>query len=453
MKSETMTIQTRRIADLKRYAGNAREHPEAQLQKLAESIKTFGFCVPVLLDRDGVLIAGHGRILAAERAGLTEVPTLSLDHLTADQARALRIADNKIASLATWDADLLRQELAGLKDAGIDLGLTGFAEDELSDLFAVATDPKAMSLSDKFLVPPFSILDARQGYWQSRKREWMELGIESEVGRGDNLLEFSEVCNSGGYRGRAKSFATEGNLSGQTGTSIFDPTLCEVAYRWFAPPGGTIIDPFAGGSVRGIVASRLGRHYVGVELRPEQIAANRQQAGKIVRATDPAPTWIEGDAQRIKDLVPAGTRADFAFACPPFADLEVYSDDPRDLSNMPFEQFADSYRAIIRDTCDLLADNRFACWVIGDVRDPKGNYRDLIGLTVDAFRDAGLQLYNMAILVTAIGSLPLRVGTQFAKSRKLGKTHQEVVVAFKGDMDAFKQSFALKTVHHNVAIF
>lgn len=79
-----------------------------------------------------------------------------------------------------------------------------------------------------------------------------------------------------------------------TGTSVFDPVLCELAYRWFCPPGGLILDPFAGGSVRGIVASKLGRKYLGIDLRAEQIEANRQQAKTI--GGKPKPKWIEGDA-------------------------------------------------------------------------------------------------------------------------------------------------------------
>lgn len=460
-----LTITYKNPGELKQYAANAREHPAEQIAKLAESIRQFGFIIPVITTADGVLIAGHGRVEAAIAAGLAQIPTVAIDHLTEAQQRAFRLADNRIAESATWDNDLLRHELSALKDAGIDLGLTGFGEDELTSILDTPTSPKARSLAERFLVPPFSVLDARQSYWQQRKAEWLSLGIESECGRGENLLEFSATCNAQGpsRKGRltyAAGTRTDGLdpttakiLESGSGTSIFDPVLTEALIRWFAPPGGLVVDPFAGGSVRGLVASRLGRRYTGIELRPEQIAANREQADKIVRPDDPTPEWIEGDSTNIQTLVPAGTIADFILTCPPYADLEVYSDDPSDLSNMPFEQFADSYRKIISNTAALLADDRFAAIVIGDVRDDQGFYRDLVGLTVDACAAAGLKLYNMGILITALGSLPIRTGTQFAKSRKLGKTHQEVVITFKGDIDAFKQSWALKPHHANVAIF
>lgn len=213
------------------------------------------------------------------------------------------------------------------------------------------------------------------------------------------------------------------------GTSIFDPVLCELAYRWFCPPKGTIIDPFAGGSVRGVVASHLDRRYVGVELRPEQVEANDAQmsiCGPI------KPVWNCGDSRDIAEIC-KGEEADFIFSCPPYADLEVYSDDPKDISTLPYPEFREAYFQIIKETCSLLKRDRFACFVIGDARGPNGCYYGLPEDTVAAFAAAGLRKYNEAILVTAVGSLPIRVRKQFEAGRKLGKTHQNVLVFVKGD--------------------
>lgn len=221
----------------------------------------------------------------------------------------------------------------------------------------------------------------------------------------------------------------EGPDSYSSGTSIFDPVLCELAYRWFSPDGGTVLDPFAGGSVRGIVASHCSRQYVGVELRQEQVDANRAQQDIAV---DPQPVWHCGDSRTI-DRICADVQADLLFSCPPYADLEVYSDNPADLSTLSYNEFRSAYFEIIAKTCTLLKDDRFACFVVGDVRDKKGNYYNFVGDTVEAFRSAGLHYYNEAILVTAVGSLPIRAGKQFSSSRKLGKTHQNVLVFVKGD--------------------
>lgn len=213
-----------------------------------------------------------------------------------------------------------------------------------------------------------------------------------------------------------------------TGTSVFDPVLCELVYRWFCPPGGRILDPFAGGSVRGIVASKLGRPYYGIELRAEQVLANQSQASLI--CDDPMPEWIVGDSNVILDG--AIGHADLVFTCPPYADLEEYSDDPADISNMPHEQFLAIYKEIIRKAALRLKQDRFFAVVIGDARDKQGFFYGLPARTVQFAWEAGLHLYNEAILVTAVGSLPVRVRRQFEANRKLGKTHQTVLIFVKG---------------------
>lgn len=231
----------------------------------------------------------------------------------------------------------------------------------------------------------------------------------------------------------------EESAPGSSGTSIFDPVLCELIYRWFCPTAGIVLDPFAGGSVRGIVASHIRLQYIGIDLRPEQIAANREQAARI--AKDPHPVWIVGDSRNIGTLCP-NVKADLVFSCPPYADLERYSDDPNDLSTMDYPAFIEAYRAIIKASCAMLKPNRFAVFVVGDIRDKKGFYRGFVYDTRQAFEDCGLHLYNDAVLVTAVGSLPIRVGRQFSGGRKLGKTHQNVLVFYNGDPKAIKTEFS-----------
>jgi len=292
---------------------------------------------------------------------------------------------------------------------------------------AESEDPEIVSLAERFLVPPFSVLNAREGWWQDRKRAWLALGIKSEVGRDEKLL--SDATPRKGF-GSGYDTSKGENAWGGSGTSIFDPVLCEVAYRWFCPPGGQVLDPFSGGSVRGIVASKLGLKYLGVDLRGEQVIANHDQAELICKK--PKPVWLQGDSQHIKKHA-KGVEADFLFSCPPYADLEVYSEMPEDLSNMPYTDFREKYIKIIAESCKLLANNRFACFVIGEARDKKGHYYGLVPDTIQAFEMAGLKFYNEAILVTSVGSLPIRSGKTFEASRKLGKTHQNVLIFVKGD--------------------
>jgi len=510
---------------------------------LEKSLRQYGAGRSVLADKHGTLIAGNKTAEVAEELGLPHriiqtdghelivVQRTDLDLSTDVAAVELGIADNRVGEVSLdWDVDVLAELSA-------DVDLSQFwGDDELAALLGtldIDTDGSAnaierASLADRFVVPPFSVLDARQGYWQERKQHWLAYGIESGLGRGQNALDMSagadaQTFGTGGpgtmdeqraaWR-RADNADSDGNgparTSGQdlirgehvvgestlgaippnerassarsgkydtrairdhewqarvlgkvqapqpgltwvggqrewddlddvsqkillaqpqSGTSIFDPVLCELAYRWFCPPGGLVLDPFAGGSVRGVMACLLDRDYIGVDLSGRQLHANEEQAERITPGRK--PRWIEGDSV---DVLPTlEDDADFVFSCPPYADLEVYSDDPRDLSTMDYAAFLSVYRAIIAAAVARLRDDRFACFVVGDVRDKRGMYRNFVSDTIAAFQDAGAALYNEAILVTAVGSLPIRVSRQFEAGRKLGKTHQNVLVFIKGD--------------------
>jgi hypothetical protein len=315
-----------------------------------------------------------------------------------------------------------------------------------TDLFGNPIVPeKRGPLAERFIIPPFSVLDARGGDWQERKRAWLGVGIESEVGRGENLLKMSDTMlepdpeKRAAAKGKAKTFNTESPVRATNGeesttlpgggTSIFDPVLCELAYRWWCGAGGQIIDCFSGGSVRGIIAELCGRRYWGCDLRQEQVEANRAQALKICPA-DLQPVWVCGDSAVKMAEAP---EADFLFSCPPYGDLEVYSDDPSDLSAMEHAEFVKAYHEIIRISCTRLKADRFAAFVIGDFRDKKGNYRNFVSETISAFLAAGLSLYNEAILVTPVGMAAMRANGTFSAGRKLVKSHQNVLVFCKGD--------------------
>lgn len=821
------TIALRKIDDLTPDPRNARTHGYDQIEQVASSIARFGWTNPVLAD--DLIRAGHGRVAAArliyERGEVIylapgeanggvaipkgTVPVIDCTGWSEDDRKAYSLADNQLALLAGWDQAILLAQIEELQAVEFDLDIIGFDQGALDALAGVGAEVEetppagqksgAGSLATEFLIPPFTILNAREGWWMDRKRAWLSLGIKSEVGRGENLIGRSlheqvamalsgkgsggsgasydgakkyiderravgmpdpdilrEAQGKASNKGRAfgqdfmrgepgsipldrvgqatkeRAGGRKNGLGGVTmdalsshpryyeqktaaeakvgrklspeeferdhwvlpdselssGTSIFDPVLCELAYRWFSPPGGRILDPFAGGSVRGIVAAALGRHYVGIDLRPEQVEANREQwpvvaktigaparqgeevpplavdeiegfqivrddrvlggtkrraldrlvatieADELVYATpaygfaqialagacraagkkatifvaarserhprtqaaadlgaeiievkagrlnviqsrarkhceatgayqvpfgmddemfvsamaeviselpgeaprevwcvagsgvltralqrafpdashhavqigrepkvgdatlwkapeefeddaldpppfpscsnydakawqfmrenaapgalfwnlgaDPAPAtvphdlgepvWIEGDSRDVlsarhegeADLV--GEGFDFIFSCPPYGDLEVYSDDPADISTLEMAEFDLAYEAIIGRAAARLADNRFACFVVGDYRDKKdGIYRNFVSKTIQAFERAGMGLYNEAILVTSVGSLPIRTAKQFRSTRKFGKTHQNVLVFVKGN--------------------
>ena len=145
-------IELRAVDALIPYARNAKRHTDAQVAQIAASIVEFGWGAPILVDGQNNVIAGHGRLLAARKLGLTEVPVVPMAHLTDIQRRALILADNKIGENASWDDKLLGLELAELQDAGLDLALTGFSADEWDALIA-GDEPDRGGLTDDDAVP------------------------------------------------------------------------------------------------------------------------------------------------------------------------------------------------------------------------------------------------------------------------------------------------------------
>ena len=271
-------------------------------------------------------------------------------------------------------------------------------------------------LRDKFIEPPFSVLDTKSGNWQKRKKMWLQRGLKSEVGRDAKAFNMNDWAKD----------KIGGNIPSDV--SVFDPALCEVLYHWFCPENGTILDPFAGGSVRGIVANYLGYKYTGIDIRQEQIDSNREQAMDIL-PIDKQPQWYVGDSNYILDDN-WQTKFDMVMSCPPYADLEVYSDLDGDISNKPYKQFLELYESIIAKSCKLLKSGGYACFVVGEVRDKNGFYIGFVPDTIKAFEKCGMKFYNEAILLNSLASASMRANGNM-KSKKLVKVHQNVLIFIK----------------------
>lgn len=448
-------MQYRKVEEIAKLQGNPRKIQESEVKRLMVSIQRlpdyFEAHPIVLSDRTGklVVIDGNQRLEASKRLGLKEVPTALMSGLTEEREKEIILRANvlngewDLEALQEWDKTLLEE--SGLpeetwKEGNEDIPSTGAKG----------------SLAEKFGIIPFSVLDTRKGEWQSRKKEWISLGIKSEIGRAENLAFSKSSQPPKVYE--AKNYLTEKlkreptwdetikycedkGMKLQKGTSIFDPVLCEMMYRWFNVNGGVVIDPFAGGSVRGIVAAKLGMPYNGCDLRQEQIAANIENGKEVLTEGEPFPNWVCGDSCDI-DKHLEGVKADMIMTCPPYADLEVYSDNPKDLSTMDYKDFLEAYRKIIKKTADMLKENRFAVFVVGEVRDKKGNYYNFVGDTIKAGIDAGLKYYNEIILVNATLSLAIRLSQYMNNSRKVGKHHQNVIIFYKdGGAKKIKDEF------------
>ena len=264
------------------------------------------------------------------------------------------------------------------------------------------------------MIKPFSILDTRTKEWQDRKRYWIQsYGIQSELGREDT---------------ESRSRFWEDNT-----VSIFDATLCEKMYQWFCPKEGRILDPFAGGSVRGIVATEMGFIYNGIDLSDEQIEANKKQSSK--------PIWIQGDSEWVIDTIHDNTQ-DFVFTCPPYYDLEKYTDNPADLSNMDEDSFDTKYYSILNKAAKKLKNDRFFAVVVSEVREQSltgnykiGKYKGLVWKTIRACEEAGLHFYNDMILFNSQHQASRVVDTYFERNRKVASVHQNILVFVKGNPD------------------
>jgi DNA modification methylase len=203
---------------------------------------------------------------------------------------------------------------------------------------------------------------------------------------------------------------------------------------------GKILNPMCGEAVMGIVAGYLGYTYTGIDIREEQITSNKEQTDKILKGRDGTCTWLLGNGLDV-DTIYKGDKVDFIFSCPPYYDLEVYSEDKNDISALQtYEEFIAQYQEIITKSIALLNDNRFACFVVSDIRDKEGFYRNFVSDTINCFINAGMLLYNEMVLIHVAGSLPIRVAKAFG-NRKVGKMHENVLVFYKGDPKTIKDNY------------
>ena len=404
---------------------NYRKHSDQNKKRIRKSLKDCGAGRSVLVDKNGCLIAGNG---VFEQAQALKIPTRVIetdgtelvvvkrtDLATDDQKRKLlALADNATSDHVEWDLENIDGEfdIDTLADFGIDISFNSNSEDS----------KKRVSLLDRFIVPPFSILDARKGYWKDRKKKWRELIADNGESREGTLANdsiMSEINN---------------------GVSLLDPVLSEVICKWFCIEGGNVFDTFAGDTVFGFVSSYLGMNFAGIELRKEQADLNNE------RVKGMSARYINDDGQNVLKHF-AECSQDLFFSCPPYYDLEVYSDNALDASNQ--ETYADFMRIIENAFCGAikcLREDRFAVVVCGDIRDKNGAYRCFPDDIKKVFVENGCKLYNELVLLDPIGSAMIRCARSM-KNRKVAKTHQNVLVFYKGDVKNIKNNF--KTIEYD----
>lgn len=385
------------------------------------------------------------------------VPIVKANTLSADEQQEFIIKDN--VGYGEWDMDALANEwpVEDLVDWGLDLwedpkdgeGGSGMQTNSAKD------GSKDGSLNERFVVPPFSILDTRKGYWQARKKLWRDIIGDMGESRNDTLITSPEIKYKDLYLKTRKhreelgiTFKEyldkyvsdevkerEASKVLSAGVSLLDPVMAEIVCKWFGIQGCKTFDCFAGDSVFGYVSAHLGNDFTGIELRPEQAEINNERVeGMTAR-------YINDDGQNVANHLQPESQ-DLLFSCPPYFDLEVYSDLPNDASNQgSYEDFIGILRNAFSAALGCLKNDRFAVIVVGDVRNKKtGCYYDFCGDIKRIFRENGAELYNEIILVETGASTALRAG-RYMESRKVAKMHQNILVFYKGNTKNIKSNF------------
>lgn len=235
---------------------------------------------------------------------------------------------------------------------------------------------------------------------------------------------------------RADSFMGGSFLPSEHGgranaASIFNPVLAAQLVQAYSMEGGLIIDPFAGGGTRGIVAGAMGRQYLGIDIRPDEVQRVRDRTLEL--GLEPMVQIEYDDAARADWQSLLSVKANCLITCPPYWNLEVYSDDPADLSTKPtYEQFLAGISEVIRRSKFGLRNGAVAAWVVGEFRHPETN--ELIDFPGDVARlhqDHGFWIYDRIIYTHANPQAFWRMGV-FDKTRKLIRVHEHVIVAKYG---------------------
>ena len=388
-------------------------------------------------------------------------PIIRASELSEEEQREFIIKDN--VGYGEWDMDALANEwdTEDLADWGlddwdfIDGGGSGSDGDGSGQS---GSGEETKSLNETFVIPPFSIFDSRQGYWQERKKMWRERIGDMGESRTAKLVQSLEMRYKDLYTRTMKhrkelginfkeyleKYVPEDVREREDkkvlsqGVSLFDPVLSEICCRWFTPfEGAKMFDPFAGDTQKGLVFAMCGYEFTGVELRQEQVDINN----RVIADRDLPIRYVCDDGQNVAKYFEPESQ-DMLFSCPPYYNLEVYSDLENDASNQgTYEDFLTIIRNAYTSALGCLKENRFAVVVVGDVRNKaNGEYYDFVGDVKRIFREAGAHLYNEIILVEMSSSAALRAAKSM-ESRKVCKTHQNVLVFYKGDTSEIKQHF------------
>lgn len=454
-----MEVIYRKLSDMKKLDGNPRKITQEQLETLKQSIernKDYFEARPLILsNRTGelVVIAGNQRYEACKQLGIEECPTVLLEGLTEEREKEIIIRDN--VSNGEWEEELLQEwNPEDLEDWGVAVSELDLLSDEKFKEGDSNSSPNP-KLSDKFIVPPFSVLNARAGEWVKRKSIWNNIIGDACQTRESLLFNMPQIkypklyerylrnresymCSFSEFLDKhvtTEEFKKEENKRTASNTSLLDPVLSEIICNWFGFKNCNTFDCFAGDTVFGYVSSYLGNNFIGIELRQEQADMNNHLTEGM------SAKYICDDGRNVLNHIGLESQ-DLLFSCPPYFDLEIYSDLENDASNQrEYKDYLNILDDAFSSSIKCLKYNRFAVIVIGDVRDKRrGFYYNIPNDIKRIFEKSGMSLYNELILIDSCVNAGIRA-SRYMEHRKVVKVHQNVLVFYKGDAKKIKELY------------
>ena len=410
------------MANIKYDARNYRKHNDKNKKLINKSLKECGAGRSIVIDSENEIIAGNGIYEQAQKLNLpikvietdgSELVVVKRTDLKTDdeKRKQLAVMDNSTSDSSEFDFDSLQEDfdIDTLDDWGLHVDF------ELDNVENVHHG----KLNEKFLIPPFDILNARAKDWIDRKKIWNSL-INDKAQARNKAVVIRDIAFS--------------NVQ-SCEVSILDAVLAEIINLWFVPyKNCNTFDCFAGDTVFGYVSSYLGNFFTGIELRQEQVDFNNEQT-KGLNAK-----YICDDGQNVCNHIESESQ-DLLFSCPPYFDLEVYSDLENDASNQG--NYADFLKILdnaFSNAIKCLKNDRFAVIVVGDIRDKNGIYYNFPNDIINIFKKNDLKLYNNIKLLTPLGTAQIRAG-RYMNTRKMVHVYQDVLVFYKGDTKKIKDIF------------
>ena len=296
---------------------------------------------------------------------------------------------------------------------------------------------KVNNLKKLFLVEPYSVINTRDGNWQKLKKYWKNILNEDGTTREE---ENFNIRRNTGIQKRNNETPTEKQkqfIYNDKNISLFDPVISQLCYEWFCIKDGHVIDCCAGDTMKGNVIAHLGGKWTGIELRKQQVIHNNNKAFNGAK-------WICDTGENITKHIDYNS-ADMILSCPPYFNLEVYSELENDISNAKsYDIFINSLRKMYIESIKCLKENSFACIVIQNIRKVKSQlYIDYYPFKEDVikiFTENGMFFYNDIVILKANGTAQMRA-IPYMNQKKIVPIHEYLLVFYKGNFKNIKYKF------------